>query len=111
MQFAMLDRSVSSTPVSVEASHTETDQWQSFEGRMRRRRAERCVARASTALDAGLIEDARQAWSEAKDLDPTLPALSALETGIAQRAARVHADDLRLPLQTMPAGSQYVLYL
>jgi hypothetical protein len=106
MHSAMLDRSVSSTPVSVEASHTESDQWQSFEGRMRRRRAERCLARASAALDAGLIEDARQAWAEAKELDPTLPALTALETGIARSAAQEDPADLHLPVETVPAGGE-----
>jgi hypothetical protein len=106
MHFAMLERSVSSTPGSVEASHTESDQWQSFEGRMRRRRAERCLARASAALDAGLIEDARQAWAEAKDLDPTSPALAALETGIARRAPPENAVDLDVPPETVQAGGE-----
>ena len=42
------------------ASHTATHEWQSFEMRMRRRRAERCVVRAEVALDAGFEEDARR---------------------------------------------------
>ena len=40
-------------------SHTATQQWQSFEIRMRRRRVDRCVLRAAVAIDAGVLEDAR----------------------------------------------------
>ena len=40
-------------PASDEiSSHTATHQWQSFEFRMRHRRAERCLLRAEMALEA-----------------------------------------------------------
>src|SRR5829696_4880435 len=60
-------------------SHTTTGEWQSFEGRMRRRRAERLVRRAEAAADAGFLDDARQCLSEARALAPRLPALEGLE--------------------------------
>lgn len=40
-------------------SHTASQQWQSFEIRMRRKRVDRCVLRAAVAIDAGILEDAR----------------------------------------------------
>src|ERR1700716_923280 len=49
--------SSSDTPVD---SHTSTAQWQSFEARMQKRRAHRCLLRAEAALDGGLVDDARQ---------------------------------------------------
>lgn len=54
-------------------SHTSTDQWQSFEIRMRQRRAERCRLRALLALQAGFPEDARTALDEARGLDGSIP--------------------------------------
>ena len=41
------------------ALHTATGEWQSFEMRMRRRRAERLALRAAVAAQAGCLEDAR----------------------------------------------------
>src|SRR5215218_737828 len=75
----MPERSVSEIQQSPSPSHTSTEQWQSFEMRMRKRRAERCLARAHAAIAAGQIEDARGAWSEARELDPDTPLLPALE--------------------------------
>jgi len=60
-------------------SHTATGEWQSFEGRMRRRRAERLALRADVAADAGCIEEAREALAEARTLAPTLPELDRIE--------------------------------
>jgi hypothetical protein len=60
-------------------SHTATGEWQSFEGRMRRRRAERLALRADVAADAGCIEEAREALAEARALAPTLPELDRIE--------------------------------
>ena len=54
-------------------SHTSTEQWQSFEMRMRRRRAERCRLRAMLALQAGFPGDARVALEEARLLDSSIP--------------------------------------
>src|SRR5687767_8688690 len=64
-------------------SHTSTDEWQSFEVRMRRRRAERCVLRAEVALHAGFEEDARLALEEARRLDSSAPDLDALRERIS----------------------------
>jgi hypothetical protein len=56
-------------------SHTTTGEWQSFEGRMRRRRAERLALRADVAADAGCLDEAREAFGEARKLWPSLPDL------------------------------------
>ena len=69
-----------STPVL--SSHTSTDQWQSFEMRMRRRRAERCVLRAQVALEAGFPEDARAALDEARRLDSSTPDFETLSASV-----------------------------
>jgi hypothetical protein len=60
-------------------SHTTTGEWQSFEERMRRRRADRLVLRAEAAVEAGCLEDAQQCIAEARALVPHLPALDAVE--------------------------------
>ena len=67
-------------------SHTTTGEWQSFEVRMRRRRAERLLLRAEAAIEAGCLDDARVCLSEAKALDPTLPAIDALEQRLIPEA-------------------------
>jgi hypothetical protein len=54
----------------AETSHVSTSEWQSFEIRMRRRRAERCVRRAEEALAAGNEAVAAAALAEARDLSP-----------------------------------------
>jgi hypothetical protein len=53
-----------------------TPQWQSFEIRMRARKAERCVHRATAALESGSTADAADALEEARDLDPSNPHLA-----------------------------------
>jgi len=53
-----------------------TPQWQSFEIRMRARKAERCVQRAIAALESGSTADAAVALEEARDLDPSNPHLA-----------------------------------
>lgn len=60
-------------------SHTATGEWQSFEGRMRRRRAERLALRADVAADAGCVEEARQALAEARMLVPNLADLDRIQ--------------------------------
>jgi hypothetical protein len=60
-------------------SHTSTGEWQSFEVRMRRRRAERLLVRAEAAVEADSLDDARTCLAEARALAPDLPALDALE--------------------------------
>jgi hypothetical protein len=73
------------------ASHTSTGEWKSFEIRMRRRRAEHLVVRAEAALDAGCVDDAREALHEARRLAPDLPQIVSVEHSIDafQNAARV----------------------
>jgi hypothetical protein len=64
-------------------SHTATQQWQSFEMRMRRRRVERCLLRASVAIEAGVLDDAREAIDEIRLLDPAEPGLEQLTAQLA----------------------------
>ena len=52
------------------AGHVATPEWQSFEQRMRRRRADRCVRRAEEALGCGRFDEASEALEEARSLDP-----------------------------------------
>ena len=46
-------------------AHVSTPQWQSFELRMRARKAERCLQRASAAIENGSIDEATAALEEA----------------------------------------------
>jgi hypothetical protein len=78
--------SPTATPPEI-ISHTSTQQWQSFEFRMRHRRAERCLLRAEMALDAGLDDDARDALDEAERLKSDSPKLAVLKSILAERAA------------------------
>jgi hypothetical protein len=68
-------------------SHTTTGEWQSFETRMRLRRAERLAIRAQAAADAGCIEDARTCLAEARALAPTLLQLDEIERRLAGAAS------------------------
>ena len=60
-------------------SHTSTGEWQSFEARMRRRRAERLALRADVAADAGCREEAEACIEEGRRLAPSLPAFARVE--------------------------------
>jgi hypothetical protein len=60
-----------------------SEEWLSFERRMRKRRLERCLLRANTALEAGVTEDAEAAIKEARELDNGAPELPALERRLA----------------------------
>jgi hypothetical protein len=64
-------------------SHTATQQWQSFEMRMRQRRVERCLLRASVAIEAGVLEDAREAIEEVRRLSPDEPGLQSIAAQFA----------------------------
>jgi hypothetical protein len=46
---------------------------------MRRRRAERCLVRAEQALSAGLLDEARAATDEARELDPASAAIAEMD--------------------------------
>jgi hypothetical protein len=61
------------------ATHTASGEWQSFEVRMQRRRAERLILRAEVALEAGFHDDAHAAIVEAARLWPDAPRLSEVE--------------------------------
>jgi Tfp pilus assembly protein PilF len=52
-------------------AHVSTPQWQSFELRMRARKAERCLQRASAAIENGSIDEATAALEEARQIDPS----------------------------------------
>ena len=73
-------------------SHTATQQWQSFEVRMRRKRVDRCVLRAAVAIDAGILEDAREALEEVERLDPCEPAIEPLRSKLAAAESRAAAQ-------------------
>jgi len=90
--------------------HVVTDEWLSFEARMRRRRVGRCLLRADLALDEGRAADARAAIKEARQLDPECPELVELETRLRALEGTVpesHADPLPACESAMvPAGGQ-----
>jgi hypothetical protein len=60
-------------------SHIHTGEWQSFEVRMRRRRVDRLIVRAETALADGNTDEVREALEEARRLAPGVPQIAALE--------------------------------
>lgn len=87
-------------------SHTATQQWQSFEFRMRRRRVERCLLRASVALEAGVLDDVRTALEEVQRLDPHEPELRALTAQLAVADATLEQPvSLETPAVAAPSGS------
>src|SRR4029453_363030 len=69
-------------------THTATQQWQSFEIRMRRRRIDRCVLRAAAAIEAGVFGDAREALEEVERLDPREPAIEPLRARLVAAESR-----------------------
>jgi len=82
------------------AAHISSPQWQSFEMRMRARRAERCLQRAAGAIENGTPADAREALDEVRILNPTDPRVPDLETRLAELDGRVAASsgtELRSP--------------
>jgi hypothetical protein len=72
-------------------SHTAGADWQSFELRMRRRRAERLVLRADVAADEGYPDAARSCLEEARTLAPGLPELALIEAKLL-RTSRPHVS-------------------
>src|SRR6202023_3592504 len=64
-----------------------------FEQRVKRRRVDRCIDAARTALQRRCLEDATAALNEAIELDPALPGRSGLTAELDElrrRAARTH---------------------
>lgn len=66
----MPDGGVSTNKGPVPVTAFSSPQWQSFEMRMRNRRAERCLERAHVALEAGRLDDSTEAFEEAQQLNP-----------------------------------------
>lgn len=101
------------TDANTTRTHTGTEQWQSFEIRMRHRRAERCVLRAEAALDAGLEAEARAALDEARGLDPDAPSFDELLVAARIRreaaAARARRQQIRRAAQVAAAALIIVL--
>jgi hypothetical protein len=86
---------------SVLPPHTATQQWQSFEIRMRRRRVDRCVLRAAVAIDAGQLDDARAALEEVERLDPHEPAIQPLRTRLSDAELKPAEPSIELaPVNT-----------
>src|SRR5687767_6318507 len=71
-------------PEELPTGHTSSDQWQSFEMRMRQRRIDRLVARAEAALGGGSIEEGRAALEELERLSPHATELDRLRPRLAQ---------------------------
>jgi hypothetical protein len=71
--------------MSAHVSHTSSGEWQSFEARMRRRRAERCILRAEVAAQEGSLDEARAAIEEARRLAPGLAEIDTVEANIFGR--------------------------
>jgi hypothetical protein len=92
MNNGMPDVGAPTTPPPVTLSHTSTQQWQSFEIRMRHRRAARCVIRAEVALEAGFEEDARTALDEARRLNAESPDIDTMRAAVVARLAATAAE-------------------
>lgn len=88
-------------------SHTTTGEWQSFELRMRRRRAERLLLRAEAAMDAECFEDAQQCLAEARALEPGLPGIDALQQKLSTPLPEVQHE--ATPRRLAPAAAVLLL--
>jgi hypothetical protein len=94
-------------------SHTSTGEWQSFEVRMRHRRAERLALRAEVAAEAGCVDDARECLAEARTLAPKLPSVLAAEAAIAlaeQRLAEIAEAPPEQAVGAAPVSRRWVPY-
>jgi hypothetical protein len=89
----------------VPESHTATEQWQSFELRMRRRAFERCVVRAVAALDAEVLDDAREAFEEAQRLSPEDPQIRELASRLSAAEAPPPELAIRLTRAEAPLAA------
>ena len=82
-------------------AHLATPQWQSFEIRMRARKADRCLQRAAAALADGSIAEAGAALEEARQLAPLHPRLEEL-------SARLNALTQPAPSAVAASAHGYV---
>ena len=69
--------------IATSPPHVNSAQWQSFEMRMRQRRAARLILRAQTALEQGRVDEAEEALEEARTLDSSAPDVATLRARIA----------------------------
>ena len=79
--------------------------WATFEARMRTRRFARCIERATAGLEAGTLEEVRDALDEARVLCPDAPEVAELDARISalpSPSATLLAFDA--PRQEPPAG-------
>jgi hypothetical protein len=95
--------------VGVSRPHTNSDEWQSFEARMRRRRVERCLLRADVALDAGVLDDVRVAIEEARQLIPEDPRIPELAARLAAAENPRQPGDTRPVLQPLAIAATLVI--
>ena len=75
---------------------------------MRRRRVERCLLRASVAIEAGVLDDAREAIEEVRRLDPDEPGLEPLTAQLASAENPPTIEPVVLAAtepESAPAGS------
>jgi len=71
--------------------------------RMRRRRVERCLLRASVAIEAGVLDDAREAIDEIRRLDPNEPGLELLDAQLTDAANPPLIEQLPVEQPAVPA--------
>ena len=93
----------------MEPSQVSAAQWQSFEMRMRQRRATRLVIRAQAALEQGLVTDAAAALDEARGLDSSTPDLETLMATLPSPAAvdvPLVTETLLLETETLPLETE-----
>jgi hypothetical protein len=90
-------------------SHTGTQQWQSFEIRMRHRRAERCLLKAQSALDAGMEDEARAALDEARALGVEVPAFQELLAATHARRQAARAAERRAKIRRSSVAAALII--
>jgi hypothetical protein len=78
--------------IGTAPSQVSAAQWQSFEMRMRKRRATRLLVRARAALEQGHVDEAEAALEEARTLDSS-PEIEALLARLPASAAPVDVSD------------------
>ena len=79
--------------------------------RMRQRRVERCLLRASVAIEAGVLEDAREAIEEVRRLSPDEPGLQSIALQLAAAETlppAAHLPDLILQPEAEHASGELV---
>src|SRR5688572_18463734 len=108
----MPDRGVPIGDPVNNAAHVATPQWQSFETRMRHRRADRCLQRAAAAIESGELAEASEALDEARELNPRAPELEPLldRLAVMQAQPAAFAAEPSPPLDATEAPEPLVVY-